>query len=238
MSYNVITDPSGQPVTKIENWAQDYMDAQIEILHDQSMLTLATPDDSLLVVGPPRLSGKKAELYVVGMVNSFNYSESSQVQPVKAIGSRRHLFSKTNAPVSGSIGRMVVLGPNLYRALYAMMESTDIHGRLKSNQNFSLKDGSPADSTWYANLEEDLFRYPIGLGVIYKAPIVASDGKPDDVVGAEYLESCVIVNRAVGMQSGSAMIMEQVSFMADRVIPWKTYKTPKFGDTNPAKSIS
>lgn len=232
MGYNVITDPTGNPVTDVDSWAENYGEQQIEVLHDQSMLTLATPDDSILVVGPSRLASKGA-FHVIGMVNSLNYNETSQVQPIKAIGSKRHVFSKTNSPVSGSIGRMVILGPNLYRALYAMFETSDLDSRLKtSSQKFSLT-STATKGNWYTNLEEDLYRHPVGLGVIYRAPTLANQSD-DVVVGAEYIENCVIVSRAVGMQSGSAMIMEQVSFMADRVVPWKPYKPTEFGEDNPA----
>lgn len=245
MGYNILSNPPDSPVKDIGSWTDKYNEAQIEMLHDQSMLTLGTPDDSILVVGPPRLrmatsSTGSTGFYVVGMVNSFNYNESSQVQPLKAIGSKRHIFSKSNAPVSGSIGRMVILGSNLYRALYAMMKTGDITGRLASSdkQQFSLT-SIPTQGNWYTNLEEDLFRYPIGLGIIYKSPAVYSDGGSKlNVVGADYIEQCVIVNRAIGMQSGSAMIMEQVSFMADRVIPWKGYTPSKFDQNNPAESVA
>lgn len=235
MSYNVIQNPAVTPVTSVEQWASQYKDSQIEMLHDQSMLTLATPDDSLLVVGPPRLVGTVEKFHVVGMVNSFNYNDASQVQPFKAIGSRRHVFSKTSAPVSGSIARMVILGPNLFRALYSLLEAGDI-SPLKQ-KNFSMDKSSPEKSAWYTNLEEDLYRFPIGLGVIYKAPVVSNTTDYKNVVGAEYIENCVIMGRSVGMQSGAAMIMEQVSFMADRVIPWRDFKTVDPESTNPAKDM-
>jgi len=232
MSYNVIKDPPITPSTDRDDWAQNYKDAQVEMSHDQSMFTMASPDDSLLVVGPSRLSGKDvSKFHLVGMVNSFNYNDSSQVQPFKAIGSRRHVFAKTNAPVSGSIARMVILGPNLFRALYWLLESGDVGSTAIKNQKFSLDSTFPTNSNWYTNLEEDLFRFPIGLGIIYRAPGLGMNGsKQDVVVGADYIESCVLMGRNVGMQSGASMIMEQVSFVADRIVPWSSYTTGKIGN--------
>ena len=40
-------------------------------------------------------------------------------------------------------------------------------------------------------------------------------------------------NRSVGFQAGGAMIMEQVSFVADRVIPWHAYAGPDFNASSP-----
>jgi hypothetical protein len=199
------------------------------------MMTLATPDDSIMVVGPPRLAGAgKAEFYTVGLVSNITYSESAMVQPMKAIGSRRHIFSRSNAPVQGSIGRLVALGANLYRALYAVSEIDTFAG--PKDTKFS-KNNEDSDA-WFANLEEDIFRIPFGLGIIYLSPAngAANDGK--SAVGADYLECCTIVNRNVGMQSGQAMIMEQVAFMADRVIPWSAYAgETEFKATNPAGAL-
>jgi hypothetical protein len=46
-----------------------------------------------------------------------------------------------------------------------------------------------------------------------------------------------INNRNVGFQSGGAMIMEQVSFIADRVIPWEAFKGEPFDTDNPVGSL-
>lgn len=223
MSYNIATDgPSTTPVrTDIASWLGNYKEQNIEVSNDQTMLSMVTPDDSIVVVGPPRLTGNASDFFVVGMVSSFNYQEMAQVQPMKGIGSRRHMFSKTNGPVNGSIARMVFLGPNLYRALYALTSlSTKFTSR---NSKFSGGNSGTAAS-WYHNIEEDLFRIPIGLGIIYNSPATMARGTANGV-GAEYLESCVLNSRSIGLTAGSAMIMEQVSFIADRVIPWDAYSS-------------
>jgi hypothetical protein len=235
MSYNIITDPTGTTGTTLEQWKNSYKDRNVEILHDQTMMTPATPDDSIMVVGPPRLAGSaKAEFYTVGLVSNIQYSESSQVQPMKAIGSRRHIFSRSNAPVQGSIGRMIALGANLYRALYAVSE-IDTFTKHPSTR-LSAKDKST--DTWFANLEEDIFRIPFGLGIIYMSPANGAAGT-NQAIGADYIECCTLINRNVGMQSGQAMIMEQISFMADRVIPWVTEipSDQEFQAANPAGNL-
>lgn len=219
MAYNVIKDGMQGVVSDINSWMQNYKEGKIEFDHDQSQYTLSTPDESIIVVGPPRLSQAStgSSFYVVGFVNSFQYSESAQVQPLKAIGSRRHIFSRTNAPVQGSIGRMIAYGPNLYRALYSL---TDL-ATIKKNAKFAGVETGAEGKNWFSNLESDLFRIPFGIGIIYQSPTGMEQG--GKAIGADYLEVCTLVNRSVGLQSGQTMIMEQVSFMADRVIPWPAY---------------
>lgn len=232
MGYNIITDrPMSSPVrTDITTWMKTYKQQFIEHSHDQSTLSLVTPDDSLIFVGPPRLVGSnRTEFYAVGFVNSFNYNEQSQVQPVKAIGSRRHIFARTNAPVTGSIARLMVLGSNLYRALYALSEFPN---SIKDRNSYFAVGANGEKSSWYTNLEEDLFRIPFGLGIIYNSPASMAETS-DKSAGAEYIEMIQLNSRSVGFQSGGAMIMEQVSFMADRVIPWDAFAGPTFSPTNP-----
>ena len=230
MAYNIAQDQTSVPVqSDISSWISDYKEAFIEHSHDQSQLSLVTPDDSLIVVGPPRLSqaGGSAAFYIVGLVNGFNYSEGAQVQPFKAIGSRRHIFSRTNRPVQGNIQRMMVLGNNLLRALYAVTNPSS--PVMSNNQKFAVghPNSQAMTSQWFLNLEEDLYRYPFGLGVIYNSPASLMDSSPSSA-GAEYIEVCTLSDRQVASQSGQAMIMENVTFMADRVVPWDAYSGDAF----------
>jgi hypothetical protein len=230
MGYSVITDsPLSEPInSSVSSWIDNYKQQFIEQSHDQSMLNLVTPDDSLVIVGPPRLSTKGAtQFYVVGFIQNIQYNETSQVQPLKAIGSRRHIFARTNTPVQGTISRLLILGGNLYRALYAL---TDTESAI-NDRNSQYADGD--SSSWFTNLEEDLYRLPFGLGIIYNSPATAAASNASSITaGAEFLEVCTIVNRGVSKQSGQAMVMEQVTFMADRVVPWRDYYVPSFSATS------
>lgn len=234
--YNIMKNPNVTPATSLEQWASNYKERNIEVIHDHALMNLATPDDSILVVGPPRLAQANgdAKFYTVGLVNMIQYTEASQVAPMKAIGSRRHIFSKSNAPVSGSIGRLVILGPNLYRALYAV---TEIGSMVNKPTGTRFSKNNEGEDSWYTNLEEDLFRIPIGIGVIYASPSTSNAGGKTGV-GADYLESVVLQSRSIAQQTGSTMIMEQVSFLADRVVPWGPYcGNNKFSSKNPSESL-
>lgn len=183
----------------------------------------------MVVLGAPRLKNvATGDLYPVGFLNTIQYTENRQVQPLKTIGSRRHIFAATNSPVQGSIGRMLFLGENLYRALHAYAE---IPSLLAKDNTYAI---GGDDAAWFTNAEEDLFRIPFGMGIIYNSPASLAGKKH---AAAEYFECCTLVNKNVSIQSGQSMIMEQVSFMADRVVAWKAYKSIKFGTDNNVEAV-
>lgn len=205
-------------------WVEKYKDVFTEHPHDTSQLTLVHPDDCLLVAGPTRLrhsEGNPDQFHVVGFANTLSYTETSNVQPLKALGSRRHIFAKTNMPVQIQIARMMILGLNTLKSIYRNVEvGADIYDR---NSHYShLDHASNSKSSWYSNVEEDIFRIPIGLGVLYNAPATLA-GHMEYAAGAEYFEVCTVVSKSITLQSGQAMIMEQVTLMADRCIPWQGF---------------
>ena len=229
MSYNIYSDTNVQPTTDISQWISQYKEANIEAAHIESMATLGTPDECLIVAGPPRLSeGVNKDFPIVGMINGLQYTESSQVQPLKAIGSRRHIFSKTNLPIQGSIQRLVFVGRNLFRALYGEIELDTELGLRAQNAKVAGNKSHGKNAAWLHNLEEDIFRVPFGLGLIYSCPGAVSKNGGYRFLGGEYLECCVLQSRTTSIQSGQTMIMEQVQFMADRVVPWEAYSGPAY----------
>lgn len=229
------------PIENLTDWAKQYKEQNIEIGVDNSMFDLVSPDDSILIAGPSRLyhfgnfkgeySDDNDEFYIIGVCQAVNFSETSQIQPFKAIGSRRHMFTKSSTPVQASIGRMMFHGKNLARALYTGVKNP---GSEDPNINNKYAQGvTYAEAHFLTNLEEDLYRYPFGLGIIYHTPKTAHDGSGGNgqvAVAAEYLECCYLQSRNVSIQSGQTVVMEQVQIMADRVVPWDSfYKEPPYG---------
>lgn len=254
MSYNIVTDTSGvTPALTIADWAAQYGENNIEYKNDMTTLTLCTPDDSICFVGPPRLTGMGIDVNnnvgtfstddsrfrIIGFMNNITYAESAQIQPMKAIGSRRHFYSKTNQVVQGSISRMVLLGTNLFRLLYGVTDETFLDDKTKYRHG-NFNEGN--DLT-YHNLEEDIYRIPFGLGIIYSAPgLNAAEGfnalTTGKAIMAEYLESCILQSRRVGLTTGQSMVLEDISFLADRVMPLQAFSSGAIGvtNTNPLKT--
>lgn len=225
MSYN--SDSStGTAISTIEEWGQQYKEQNIELSHEEASYDLVNPDDSLLVAGPSRLSAAAdSGFYVIGVCQNVNISETSQIQPMKAIGSRRHLFSKTNTPVQISMGRAMFYGKNLARALYSIISSP--FSEEDTTNNKYAQGTNYADSKFLTNLEEDLYRTPFGLGIIYHTPRTAHDNVSNGVwgaVGAEFAECCLIQSRSISLQAQQSIVMEQVQLVADRLVPWDSYK--------------
>lgn len=212
-SQGIVTDPS--------SWISNYKEQFVEHYHDTSQMTFIHPDDCLIVAGPPRLSLASGDdsFHTIGFVNAFQYTESRQVQPLKAIGSRRHVFGITNTPVQISMSRMMIVGRNLLNSLYANATfGTNITDR---NSKYDIKYNSN-DGSWWTNIEEDVYRIPFGLGVIWDAPATLAASSSSHAA-AEYFEVCTIQSRSQAIQSGQAVLMENVSMLADRVVPWNSY---------------
>ena len=226
MAFSPITLIEKQSVaTDPTSWIKQYKEQFVEHYHDSSQLTFIQPDDCLIVAGPPRLSMATGTdvFHTIGFINSFQYTETRSVQPLKAIGSRRHVFSSTNAPVQISISRMMLIGNNLLKSLYA--NATFGEGITNTNSKYDIKNSSN-EGTWWTNIEEDVYRVPFGLGVIWDAPASlanACNSGSTMHAGAEYFEVCTLVNRSTAIQSGQAVMMENVTMMADRIIPWSSY---------------
>lgn len=206
------------------SWIKNYKEQFVEHYHDTSQLTFIHPDDCLIVAGPPRLamaSGSDS-FHTIGFINSIQYTESRNVQPLKTIGSRRHVFSSTNTPVQIAISRMMLVGNNLLKSLYANATFGD--GITDTNSKYDIKAGS-RDGTWWTNIEEDVFRVPFGLGIIWESPATMAHANHGGTshAAAEYFEVCTLVNRSQAIQSGQSVLMENVNMMADRVVPWSDY---------------
>lgn len=224
MSYSAST--GGTTISTISEWGKQYKEQNIEMIHEGGAFDLVSPDDSIIVAGPSRLSGATNKgFYVIGVCQNVQISENSQIQPMKAIGSRRHLFSKTNNPVQISMGRAMFFGNNLARALY--MPNEDPYSETYKQNNKYAQGYSYDKSSFLTNLEEDLFRVPFGLGVIYHTAATAQENAATGsmAVAAEYAESCLIQSRNVSIQSQQAIVMEQVQLIADRMVPWDAYKS-------------
>lgn len=186
----------------------------VERLMDNAAFSAAHPDDTLVLVGPPRLGGDPGNqdlstLEPVGMLQNFSINQARPFQPMMAIGSGRQFFLGGKAQGSAQIGRLFINAQSLMRKLY------NNYANLNPKTDFNEKAAAADDSNFVINLDSEMFLIPFGLGCVIA-------DKARTVLGAFYLELCVIPTYTIGVAAGQSMILEAVSVLFDRVVPMKS----------------
>jgi hypothetical protein len=198
--------------TSIDTW--DVQNGCVERLTDNIAFTAANPDDALVLVGPPRYSAAtQSDLYPVGLLQQFQFSQGRGVQPMQTIGSGRAYFTAGKSTVQFSIGRLFCKGPNLLKALMSNAEKAGV-----DLKKFGERPISNNATNFAVNLDSELFLIPFGLQVIFR-------DKSNNNLGGVYLELCMIQNYSLGLAAGQNVIMENVSGMADRLFSVETGAT-------------
>jgi len=196
--------------SNIDSWKVS--EHNVERLTDNIPFTSAHPDDTLVLVGPPRyaqLQGDSNGLYAVGMLQQFSYSQSRGLQPMQAIGSGRAFFVTGKSTIQFQIQRLFVKGKNLMRALY---ENAKSQGNLPIEENgaFGERPIAPGMPNFATNLDSPLFLVPFGLCIIYR-------DRSNAPLGGVYLENCMLASFSSSIMAGQTQIMESVSGMGDRL---------------------
>jgi hypothetical protein len=188
----------------------------VERFTDNAAYTSAHPDDTLVLAGPPRelnavqnaTTGWQS-LLAIGMIQGFQFNSQKPTQPMQAIGSGRSYFVSGKSQTTWRIGRLFCNGRNLLRVLY----HNAVAGGLQV-QNFDDKPvAENATDMYYMNLDSELYYVPFGIAAIFKDKI-------QNLIGAVYLELCMVQSYGVGFNAGQAMIMEDVNGLCDRVLPF------------------
>jgi len=204
--------------TSAATWA--FQQNNIERLMDHAALTSAHPDDTLILAGPARYgtyltTGAAGEqhtileggLLPIGMVQSFNAMLQKPTQPMQAIGSGRMFFVSGKAQGNAQIARLFVNGRNLLRVLYTNAKQAELDVSL-----FDDKASISKDSTFFMNLDSELFLIPFGLACFFRDKI-------HNKLGAFYLELCALNSYNIAFNAGQNMILENVSMLFDRALP-------------------
>ena len=206
----------------------------------------ASAETTLVAAGPPRLqqaaagSGTTGTVYPIGLLENIGISQSKQLQRIFEIGSSRSYFIPGRVIGSLSLGRVFYYGPSLLRVIYAYYKN-DANGVQIGNEGQSLLDSgtpnqrrnpneslidlnsisssslhkvnqSPGDDYFFINLASDMFNQPTGLAVYFK-------DSNNNLIGAMYLEDCMIQGYQISVSSGSVLIMEGASMQFDRAVP-------------------
>lgn len=193
----------------------NFQNSYVEREMDNAAYTAAHPDDTLILAGPARkgtlgnnpASSGPASLLAIGMLQSIQFSSSKPTQPLMAIGSGRSFYVSGKAQTQWSIGRLFVNGRNLLRVLYHNAVASGLNV-----QNFDDPAAKNANSNFFVNLDSELFYIPFGMAAFFR-------NKAHDLVGSFYAELCMLNTWGIGMTAGAGMVLENVSGMADRLLP-------------------
>ena len=205
---------NGIGVTKgVLNW--EFQSNYVERVMDNAAYQAAHPDDTLVLAGPARYhtigSGSEtsgiASLLAIGMIQSVQFTQTKPTQPMMAIGSGRSFFVSGKAQTQWNMGRLFVNGRNLLRVLY--------HNAVANQLDIKLFDDPAAaevDSNFFINLDSELYYIPFGLCCFFR-------NKLHDFLGGFYSELMMINSFSLGFNAGQNMILENVSGVADRLLP-------------------
>ena len=200
--------------TSIDDWS--VQDGCVERLTDNIAYTTANPDDALVLVGPPRYSASTynpKDLYPIGLLQQFQFSQGRNVQPMQTIGSGRAYFTASKSTVQWSCARLFAKGPNLLKALMsnARLSGVDLN-------KFGERPIAKNSSNFAVNLDSELFLIPFGMQVIFR-------DKSNNNLGGIYLEMCMINSYNLGLSAGQNVMMESVQGMCDRLFSVETGPT-------------
>ena len=205
---------------------------------------------TLIAAGPPRQSaigtasdigatsstGSGAEkalksdiAYPIGIIQSFNLGQNTQVMRLFEIGSERSYFIRGRTMGQLGLGRIMYHGPSLLRVLYAYMGdkggqfdalydgAEDQKAQLNtSDQSFATNSAGfqnmPGYDNLWLDLASDVFSQPIGLMLVMR-------DSNSDTVGAFYFEYCHITNHGFATDSGGTIMTENAAIMYERIVP-------------------
>lgn len=183
-----------------------------------------TPDTTILFAGPARFSSvatSTSRLHAMGLVDSFAYSSSATVQPLYEIGSNRTFFTRGKTQNQVQISSMVADHANLMKAFIqeAYTEST----QKATDSNYFLNTNgtkAPTAGDLALNLDSEAFNVPFGILMCFKTKGETNgtdlNGK---IIGATYLENCMLTNFSLNVQAQSPIIQDNVGIMFDRAVP-------------------
>lgn len=201
---------------------------------------------TLIAAGPPRLAAigshddvsdaddssaalNKDIAYPIGIIQSFNLGQNTQVMRLFEIGSERSYFIRGRTMGQLGLGRIMYHGPSLLRVLYAYMsdkggafdalyegaESQKADLNTSTQAMGTKKEGFqnlPGHDNLWLDLASDVFSQPIGLMLVMR-------DSNSDTVGAFYFEYCHITNHGFATDSGGTIMTENAAIMYERIVP-------------------
>lgn len=206
--------PNGIGVTQnLTKWI--FQKEYVERVMDNAAYSTAHPDDTLILAGPARrasvvdsASGGLSSLLAIGMLQTFTVSQTKPTQPLMAVGSGRSFFVSGKASTQWNMARLFMNGRSLLRVL--------CHNAFAAGLDPSMFDDEASlrsTSKLVINLDSELYLIPMGLGMMFRDKVHSN-------IGSMYIELSMITSWALAITAGQSMIMENVTGVADRVLPW------------------
>jgi hypothetical protein len=195
-----------------------FQESYVERVMDNAAYSAAHPDDTLVLAGPARKTSLRegfTNMMAIGMLQAVNFSSTKPTQPMMAIGSGRSFYVSGKAQTQWTMGRLFVNGRNLLRVLY--------HNAIAGGVDPSVFDDMAMDSAapqYIINLDSELFLVPMGLGSVIR-------DKTHNYVGGFYAELCMITSYTLGWNAGQNLILENVSGLSDRLLPFGSNSSSK-----------
>jgi hypothetical protein len=197
-------------VKGFDTWA--FQESYVERIMDNAAYSAAHPDDTLVFAGPARKSALKqggaTSLLAIGMLQAVSVTSTKPTQPMMAIGSGRSFYVSGKSQTQWTMGRLFVNGRNHLRVLY----HNAVAGGIDPSQ-FDDPASDPSNSQYFINLDSELFLIPFGWGPVFR-------DKTHGWVGGFYAELSMITSYAIGWNAGQNLILENVSGLADRLLPF------------------
>lgn len=199
-------------VKNFDTWK--FQESYVERVMDNAAYTAAHPDDTLVMAGPARKhalkEGGAANTLAIGMLQAVNFTQTKPTQPMMAIGSGRSFYVSGKAQTQWTMGRLFVNGRNLLRVLY---HNAVLGGVDPSQFDDPSTDSSKTGQKFYINLDSELYLVPFGLCTVFR-------DKTHGYCGGFYAELSILTSYAIGWNAGQNLILENVSGMADRLLPF------------------
>ena len=186
----------------------------IERQMDNAAYSAAHPDDTLVMAGAPRSNGNTVgtSLMPIGALQQITWQQQKPTQPMMAIGSGRTFFTSGKAITNWSAARMWLEGRNLLKVLYyyGLEKITTKLTPATYDDPAALADVTSS----VFNLDSELFYVPFGMGCIFRT-------KSKQLIGSFYMELCMITSWSTAISAGQSQVVEQVTGVADRILPFK-----------------
>lgn len=187
-----------------------------------------TPDTTLLYAGPARFNAEdlSQRLHPLGLVESFSYQQQAALQRLFEIGSNRSFFTRGKTQSMIQISAMLADHQNLLKAVttesYIEGGSGSSPGIAYDSDYYLNTAGtkSPGAGEFWMNLDSEAFNIPFGLMMVFKTK-GQRNGQSDkgQLIGACYLEYCMLSNFQFNVQSQAPIISENVAIEYDRAVP-------------------